>query len=304
MTQRGFILMYHRLCEPSADARPWFERGMAVSPHAWRAQLAWLAPRVQFVTLRELWKNLDAPSARPCCAVTFDDGFQDIREASQAGIPLTIFPVAHSARHEALLPADHYYSLLTRAQNRAPSAAQLRAHGFELAEDPPAIDQDWRWWVRGPIKAAIVDAPPSSWGERLDALASALRSRPAQASELYLGLDDLRRLLAQGHEIGGHGSTHQHLDLISGAELAQELSEAQRLLDELGAPSPRSFCYPNGRFHQACLDALPQAGFDLACTVREAAVTSCDSPLQLPRVFMKDVLPHSHAWPKVLEALT
>ncbi len=142
------ILMYHRVCVRSAQTLPWFERGMAVEPEVWRAQIRWMRERFEMVTVSELLDRLshDQP---PCCAVTLDDGWRDVLELELAryDVPMTLYPVVQTTRDpRARLPADALYDLLLRARVRRVRADRLAAIGLDPGEGPvPTIDEGWSW---------------------------------------------------------------------------------------------------------------------------------------------------------------
>lgn len=297
-----FILMYHRVCPKTPENAPWFVRGMAVQPEVWHAQIQWLSPRVRFVTLRELCSP-NAPQSKHLCAITFDDGFRDVLPLSNTGVPFTLFPVAGALGDgETLLPADAYYGLLQSAQVRAPTFKMLKEAGFVLPENEqiPSIDEDWRWWVRGPIKQQIIDTEPHQWSLMLGSLASVLDGQFSRASSLYLTRNELSLLHQRGHEIGGHGATHRALDNIPEPFLVEELRASRSLLDSIGVAEERSFCFPSGRFDDQALAVLPKEGFVRACTVIEGVVTTETQPLQMPRLFMRNAMPLESGWPQVL----
>jgi peptidoglycan/xylan/chitin deacetylase (PgdA/CDA1 family) len=100
---------------------------------------------------------------------------------------------------------------------------------------------------------AFVGAGP----ETLDAFRR--NARYAKALPLA-NWDQLKRLAAEGVEIGAHTLTHRELSGLSGDELADEITAPKRVIEErLGKPCT-SFAWPFGRRSAMSEEALRLAG--------------------------------------------
>lgn len=98
-----------------------------------------------------------------------------------------------------------------------------------------------------------------------------------------LDADGIRRLAAEGIEIGSHGASHVPLAGLSPRRLRQELRNSRdRLADLLGDPPP-GFAYPYGSVDAAARDAVHDAGYRYACAV--TVPRSALSVLTLPRSY-------------------
>ena len=127
---------------------------------------------------------------------------------------------------------------------------------------------------------AFVGADP----EGLDAFRRNARyARPLRLA----GWDQLRRLAADGVEIGAHTLTHRELSTLSGDELAQEVAAPKRIIEErLGKPCT-SFAWPFGRRSAMSEEALRiarGAGYRAVfSSVRGTLVPGGGVPRYLPR---------------------
>lgn len=83
-----------------------------------------------------------------------------------------------------------------------------------------------------------------------------------------LGRDELANVYA-GFEIANHSLTHPNLPDLSPADLAWEIGESRRLLQEWFRQPVRGFCYPFGTFNPAVKEAVRAAGHTYARTVAE-----------------------------------
>lgn len=297
MSHEIFVLMYHRVCERQAQTACWFERGTAVTPAHFEAHMSWLRPRVRFVTLDEALDTREANDAIPRCVVSFDDGYRDALLATRMNIPVTVFAVAnHTGAASEPLWFDRYYDILHRARRR--SGVPFAALSLQSVGNAPPIDDDLRWWVRGPLKERLQSLPDAQRGQVLDALAKALDAKGRTTPhELYLTCSELRDLSAAGHCIGGHGATHTRLTLLDDDALVRELAASQDLLGVV-APSRRPvFCYPDGAHDARVDDATRRVGFVAACTVEKGIMRGATNVFAIPRLLMRDGLPTSSGWP-------
>lgn len=115
--------------------------------------------------------------------------------------------------------------------------------------------------------------------------------------ELYLSIDDIRKLHKSGMIIGSHTETHRVLSRLSVEEQVEEINNSQEFLEDILGVKPTTFCYPYGGEHTFTDDTqnvLNDAGFELAFSVEPRDCTSNDFsrlPLKLPR-FDCNIFPH------------
>jgi peptidoglycan/xylan/chitin deacetylase (PgdA/CDA1 family) len=70
-----------------------------------------------------------------------------------------------------------------------------------------------------------------------------------------------QELLDAGMEIGSHSFSHLKLHQIERKNLGYEIYDSKKYLeDELGAPI-ETFCYPNGGYNAAVIEAVQHAGY-------------------------------------------
>jgi peptidoglycan/xylan/chitin deacetylase (PgdA/CDA1 family) len=87
--------------------------------------------------------------------------------------------------------------------------------------------------------------------------------------------NDIVRLHGRGHEIGGHTITHpMDMKLCDDDTLRYELTDGKLFLEEIIGEEVTSFAYPRGRFDDRVKEAVKQAGFKEARTVRVGTTTA------------------------------
>jgi peptidoglycan/xylan/chitin deacetylase (PgdA/CDA1 family) len=79
----------------------------------------------------------------------------------------------------------------------------------------------------------------------------------------YLGWDDLRALVDQGHEIGGHTSGHPHLPQLAMGDARREI-ESDRLALLERELNPVTFAYPYGESSPGVESIVREVGYSAA----------------------------------------
>ncbi len=284
-----WVLMYHRVCDRDATTRCWFERGTAVTPAALDRQLGWLQERFEIVPLEEL--HAPAPADAPArVALTFDDGYADTLDVAapicaHRGLAATCFASAGPATGGAALWFDVWYSLIHVGLERADWHVVLRELGI-----PEAVDLNS--CVRGPAKQWLASLDLTERQGLLDRLARALAV--VEPCALHLDREGLRRLRRLGWRIGGHGVDHFQLASCDAATMERELRGSRQLLHDVADASAPLFAYPDGSFSDGVVEAVADAGFALACTVRAAPWSDATLCMTVPRLFARGDTPVPH----------
>jgi peptidoglycan/xylan/chitin deacetylase (PgdA/CDA1 family) len=103
----------------------------------------------------------------------------------------------------------------------------------------------------------------------------------AEGSELYES--NVKAMIAAGWELAAHTVNHLDLTELDSATLAEEVAGSRKILRrEYGVPV-KNFCYPAGRFDEAVVAAVEEAGYAGATTEIPGFATK-DSPFELARI--------------------
>ena len=91
-------------------------------------------------------------------------------------------------------------------------------------------------------------------------------------------------LAQEGMAIGSHTMSHSYLPLVSGEQLARELSASKRVIEEqLGRPV-HVLSYPVGGFTQEVQTLAREAGYLAACTTNRTSALNGRDPFALRRI--------------------
>jgi peptidoglycan/xylan/chitin deacetylase (PgdA/CDA1 family) len=81
--------------------------------------------------------------------------------------------------------------------------------------------------------------------------------------------DDVRRLSAEGWEVGSHTCSHPDLTKVDGGALRSELQRSRERCEEQLQLPCASFAYPFGSYDGDALEAVRQAGYRYAVTLEQ-----------------------------------
>jgi peptidoglycan/xylan/chitin deacetylase (PgdA/CDA1 family) len=97
----------------------------------------------------------------------------------------------------------------------------------------------------------------------------------------------MRNLVDRGAEIGSHSMTHRSMTSLSAKELAFELAESKKRIEDITGKAVRSFAYPFGTlrdFNATVADAMREAGYSFALTSQHGVVEPGQDAMLLPRI--------------------
>jgi peptidoglycan/xylan/chitin deacetylase (PgdA/CDA1 family) len=97
--------------------------------------------------------------------------------------------------------------------------------------------------------------------------------------------DEVAWVAGRGVEVGAHGMTHVPLAGADEADLAREVGESRRVLEDVVHRPVSGFCYPYGAHDDRALAAVGVAGYEHACATNRPPRPG---PLALPRTYVGD----------------
>lgn len=260
------ILTYHRF---TPELYPSVEEDL-------NRQCAFLKRHFELVPLAEIGQSLQSGRKLPpnALAITIDDGYRDFL--------LNAFPVFREWKIPATiyLITDFLDGKLWPWWNQVEYAVMhTTLASVTLALIPAGSTQtlhlgsrDQKEQAVSTICAQVVKVPNQTRLDFLRTLPDLFQVElPVHAPVEYSPLtwDEVRVLAQAGIEFGAHTMTHPILPNLEDPESIYEeiAGSGKRLEQELGR-APMHFCYPNGDFNEAVLQAVERCGFQTAVTVR------------------------------------
>ena len=243
----GHILLFHRVCEPSAQRLP-ENAALEVTPVALQDLLTWLAGRgYSFITLDELADRLRSrnPGSK-FIAVTFDDGYRDVFTHAlpifqRLGIPFMLYLISGLPDREVVL----WWYLLEDLIN---SQARICLPGPEGNVDYYLGKLEERQEAVLHIRRLVKYAPPMQQADHLERIfGEYFYDLYQKTMELALSWDEVRALAADPLvTIGAHTRRHYALNRLEESQAREELAQSrERIEAELGR-SVTHLSYPYG----------------------------------------------------------
>ena len=101
-----------------------------------------------------------------------------------------------------------------------------------------------------------------------------------------LDWDQVRELAGLGMELGAHSMTHPQLDLLGPDRARREVVDSRHEIQDATGQPTRSFAYPHGYSNPRVRRLVEQAGFDSACSVKNALAGPPDTAFSLSRLML------------------
>lgn len=261
---RNPIFMYH-----STPAR---------GAQALARQLRVIAHCCEVVPLEELAADPARPGRRlrRRAALTFDDGLRSNVTVAypvlrSLGLPATFFVCPGLIDSGAWLWTHEMRRRLTTLA--APALRELAVH----LGSPVAVEGIVEWMKRLPIA--------ERQRAEADIRAATPRFYPTAAERAEFDLaswQELRRLEPALVSIGSHTMSHPILSSLGAEQIDVEVRDSRAAIERELGRSADVFCYPNGDFNQAALEAV-RRHYRAAVTESERALPHWD-PHRMPRV--------------------
>lgn len=283
---RLLVLMYHGVVEKALEPFCWHQLPLAV----FRRQMDWVRSHYDVLDLeRALALRAEGRLPDRACAITFDDGYQNVVTIAgpvlaSLSLPATVFLVTDLVGTSAVPWPDRLYLAVVRA---GATEVDLSDLGLGVCRiDGPDTQA-------ATIEAALEVLKTKPVREK-DVLLEAIVDRLGESAFFdpgpfrMMGWDEVVRQ-AEGGLLGfaPHSRTHEILSRAEDTEVRRQVEGSQEVLAGRLGRTPRVFAYPNGRaqdFDERSKQAVREAGIPWAVSTVEGLVGANADPLALPRV--------------------
>lgn len=274
-----------------------------------RRQLDYLEDRYSIVSSEQVIDSVTKGKSLPpnSCWLTFDDGYKDhyvnvLPELLRRNLPGAFFPPRVAIQEAQMLNVNSVHYILSCANQITDLVndlnEQCRSHGLldgqidDLYKDygmANRFDDAATIYVKRMLQVALPEgirrAITSSLFEKYVG-----ESESEFSEKLYMNVDEVGALVANGMYVGSHGSMHYWLDSLDYEQQREDISTSLEFLEDCGASTSNwIMCYPYGAYNEKTLSLLTEFGASLGLTteVRKASIGK-DNPLTLPRFDTND----------------
>lgn len=295
MPRRLTILAGHCVTAPSNARLP---KDMKIAGEKLEAMLWWFARRFDVTTVGEGLARLPRGRGRSGIALSMDDGYRDNRThllplLERVGVPATIYLESRPLEERRLNWSHKFFWVLDRVGEKE----FIQSFGARC-RDTPTVTRLEALQAEGladayHLKRALkYDSPPMARNAAIDAVFSGLGGdERALCEELYMTWADVRALVANGIEIGGHTASHEVLSRLDAAGAEREVREGREAIRRRLDVESRSFAYPFGRrwdYDRRSKEAVRKAGFENAATTHGGTNRRGGDAYELKRVMIDE----------------
>jgi peptidoglycan/xylan/chitin deacetylase (PgdA/CDA1 family) len=273
------VLLYHRV---RAERDPLFPG--EVTARDFGQQLDWVCRYFTVLSFGDainLLKKGKLPARS--LVITFDDGYADNASVAwpilqSRGVPATLF-VATGFLDAGRMWNDSVIEAIRRVPAGVLDLGPIGLGKYALGDDVSRHNA-----IRHTLNA-FKYLPPSQRCERVDELVRIVGAR--LPDDLMLSREALRRLAADGMEIGAHTVNHPILALLDDRGAREEIADGRDELESLLRQPITLFAYPNGKpnrdYSLATVNLVRSVGFGAAVSTAWGAARPGDDLFQIPR---------------------
>ena len=106
-------------------------------------------------------------------------------------------------------------------------------------------------------------------------------------NERYLSWEQMRFLEANWIDVGSHTLSHAALKNADENELEREIAGSKRIIEENLIYPCSFFCYPEGYYSDAAIEAVKKAGYASAVTIMSGNASAKSNLYKLPRLYVR-----------------
>ena len=304
--ERYAVAINYHFVRPSLNGVQ-FRVPAAVTPEKLAGQLAALKENFDFCRCRDL---ADPKTELPESSVliTLDDGASDVVKFAapvlkQYGVLASVFVCAQPYTEGRVLAVHKIQILMAHLGTekfRAAFYAELeRQNAKEIVRDSLEYANGYNFYPydNEPVRKLKLDLnyliPYQTLQPVLDAVFADVFGADGEKEaikQFYLSLDDLKRLVDDGHELGLHGYDHKVLPRLSFEEQKRNIQANIDFLAPISGKSQLSVAYPYGFCDNATKRALKELDIVTGYSMKREIITPKDliERWEMPRYDVND----------------
>jgi len=298
------IIVYHYVREIKKSRYPEIK---GLSFDLFRQQIKYIQRFYEIIRMEDLISSIKHGHSLPKNALllTFDDGYMDHFEyvfpvLDKLGVQGSFFPPAKAILEHTVLDVNKIHFILATAPDRASLVENIFKTLDEFREKYSLKDNKYYFSKLAkdsrydPGEVVFIkrilqrELPEKLRAEMVNRLFRKFvtKDETAFSDELYMNVDQIKHIKAQGMYIGSHGYDHYWLDTLKKEKQEKEIDLSLKFLSTLGCDlTDWVMCYPYGAYNDSLISILKDRGCALGLGIKEEiANLDRDDPLSLPRL--------------------
>jgi len=282
------VLGLHRVLSAEEEAHANSLSGIVLRERTFEGMLEFLSREFRVLSLQTFLRGSDDdPSPRkPCCVITFDDGWRDNYLTAypllkKHDMPAVIFLVT------GLVGAQQTFWVeqLVRTY-REPTGRQRIRERFEQVAGKGQEEPD-----PGEIVEHLKNLPARERDRILADLVPGYGDGAHRTDgDRMLAWEDAAAMQEQGIEFESHTVTHPLLVYEDDATVQNELRASKQTIEQRLRKAARAFAYPNGTYDERVRSMVQACGFECAFTTRRGWYCRGDDRYAIPRIMLHEAL--------------
>lgn len=279
------VFMLHRVL-PRTEAS--YDPEMVTSVDLFADFLEWVAESYRVTRIEEFCTRTKETNnaEKPCCAITFDDGWLDnylyaFPQLQQRKMPATIFlPTNFIGTNRRFWQEKLWLCLeeIDKQENRE-TLLMRTARRF-----PWFISSSTTLATYSSIRSFLMTRPSHEALQFVEELAEQSSIADDSSCRSFVNWGEVREMQREGISVGSHTVSHSLLPRMTPRDVIAEIENSRAELNARLADDVRLFSYPWGAWNGLVKQSVQSAGYDFAFTTKNAPLSNSDDPRLLPRI--------------------
>jgi peptidoglycan/xylan/chitin deacetylase (PgdA/CDA1 family) len=280
------VLGLHRILRPAEQSRTKSLGSIVLKEETFATMLEYLSRHYKVVSPENLLAgtSIDPGDRRPCCVLTFDDGWRDNYTTAypwlrRFGLTASVFVVTGMIESRDVFWVERLAREWQDSTRRGHIASELGTLTSQKAG-------------KAGLKAVVEYLKRMSGERRQEILARLFNgdSDPAlrDSVDQMMNWDQIGEMSRNGIDFGAHTVTHPLLPYEADKTVERELLESKATLEAKLGKQVRAFAYPNGDWDERVRKFVQQASYSCAFTTRAGWYCEGDDPYTIRRILIHE----------------
>ncbi len=293
LSDKAFILMYHRVMSSHSELPYFVQPGMYVTTDSFEKQIVYLKGKYKVIFLEDLViKMKKGEEVGGFCAITFDDGWHDnftdvFKILKKYQVPATIFIATGFVGTENVFwPEEICYCLekfITSKSNLNDSPSSVNSFIKEISHFRACVREEFFEKSVETLKVYL----PDKRDEILEYFKNVYKNE--KLPRQMLSWSEIKEMYVSGLiNLGAHTENHVILDQVSRESAIDEISKSRLEIERQIGVKVKTFAFPNGNQNKSIRTILSEQGFDAAVTTLKGFVAKNTPLMEIPRIGMHE----------------